>query len=252
MRILKYKKESKGKYKVFLENGVSISFYEEVILKYELLLKRELDEETLIEADMYNQECDVYYAALNNIQRRFRSINELKELLIRKEYPLEYIDKAISKLIKQGYLNDSSFVKSYVNNQMITTNKGPFKIEKELLEKKIDSDIVKHGLLQFTDEEQVERINKIITRLIRSNHSRGGIVLKQKIFTDLKKLGYDISIINEVLSNFDFKVDSEIAKREYDKLYRKYSRKYSGYELANIIREKLYLKGLKYEEEWEE
>ena len=43
--------------------------------------------------------------------------------------------------------------------------------------------------------------------------------------------------------------DKRIAKKEYDKLYKKYSTKYEGYQLDKIIREKLYLKGLEYEEE---
>ena len=41
MKILKYKKGSKGKYKVYLDNGLELQLYEDVILKYELLLKKE-------------------------------------------------------------------------------------------------------------------------------------------------------------------------------------------------------------------
>ena len=62
-------------------------------------------------------------------------------------------------------------------------------------------------------------------------------------------LGYDISLINSEISNYSFENDKELAKKEYDKLYRKYSKKYSGKELELKIKEKLYLKGLKYEEE---
>ena len=207
-----------------------------------------MDEITLIEADLYNQECDVYYVALNSIQHRFRSVYDLKMLLIKKEYPIDLIDRAIAKLISQGYLDDRSFTRSYINSQMITTNKGPFKIEKELLQKKVDSNIIKSEITQFTDDEQCIRIHKIINKLMKNNHSRGGNVLKQKIFNDLKLLGYDITLIQSCLSDYSFESNSLIAKREYDKLYRKYSRKYSGQELVNKIREKMYLKGLKYEE----
>ena len=41
--------------------------------------------------------------------------------------------------------------------------------------------------------------------------------------------------------------DNPGIKSEYEKLYAKYSRKYSGVELSRKIKEKLYLKGLKYE-----
>ena len=62
--------------------------------------------------------------------------------------------------------------------------------------------------------------------------------------------GYSGKLIDKVLSSFDFSNDSELAKKEYDKLYRKLSRKYSGSELKQKIREKMYMKGLKYEEDY--
>lgn len=249
MKIIKYKKMSKGRYKIYLDNDKDIVLYEDVILKYNLLLKKEIDEELLIEIDKYNQECDVYYIALASINNRFKSTYELKQSLLRKEYPIDLVDKAIEKLLKQGYLNDRMFARSYINNQIITTNKGPYKITKELNEKKIDSEIINEEIQIFTEEEQITKIKKLIEKGIKTNHSRGGIVLKQKIYNDLKLNGYDISMINRIISNYSFENDQDIAKKEYEKLYRKYSRKYSDSELENKIREKLYQKGLKYDKE---
>ncbi len=249
MKIVKYKKGTKGRYKILLDNDNEIILYEDVILKYNLLLKKEIDEDTLIEIDKYNQECDVYYTALNSINNRFKSTYELKQSLLKKEYPEDLVNKAITKLLDQGYLNDRMFAKSYINNQIITTNKGPYKIAKELNEKKIDSEIINEEIELFTEEEQISRINKLIEKGIKTNRNRGGVVLKQKIYNDLKLNGYDISMINSVISNYTFENNEDIAKKEYEKLYRKYSRKYTGSELESIIRDKLYQKGLKYDKE---
>ena len=249
MKVIKYKKLANSRYKVYLDDNHELLLYEDVILKYNLLIRKDIDEKLIIEMDKYNQECDVYYVALNSIKNRFRSIYELRGILLKKEYPIDLIDKAISKLLEQGYLNDRSYCKSFINNQMITTNNGPYKIIRELNEKKIDSNIIDEEILVFNEEEQIPRIKKLIDKGIKSNHSRGGIVLKQKIYNDLKNLGYDISLINSVISSYDFGNDVDIAKKEYDKLYKKYSRKYSGDELKYKIREKMYLKGLVYEED---
>lgn len=249
MKVIKYKKMANSRYKVYLDDSHELLLYEDVILKYNLLIRKDIDEKLIIEMDKYNQEIDVYYVALNSIKNRFRSVYELKGILLKKEYPIDLIDKAISKLLEQGYLNDRSYCKSFINNQMITTNNGPFKIIRELNEKKVSEDIISEEIEVFNSDEQIPRIKKIIEKGIRSNHSRGGVVLKQKIYNDLKNLGYDISLINSVISSYDFGNDLDIAKKEYDKLYRKYSRKYSGDELKYKIREKMYLKGLVYEEE---
>lgn len=248
MKIIKYKKGAKGLYKVDLEDGTVLSLYEEVILKYNLLLSKEVDDSIKDEMFDYNLECEVYYVALNNIKARAKSISDLRNYLLNKEYPSNLIDKAIDKLVNQGYLNDRSYAKSFINSQMVTSSYGPLKIEKELLEKKIDHKIIEEELEVFTEEEQLNKIDKIISKMIRSNHTRGGVVLKQKIFNDLKNYGYDVSVVNKIIDDYDFNDgEDNIAKKEYDKLYTKYSRKYSGAELQRKIKEKLYLKGLKYD-----
>ena len=74
------------------------------------------------------------------------------------------------------------------------------------------------------------------------------MVLKNKIVNDLINNGYSYDIIQKVINNYEFGNDSLLAKKEYDKLYKKLSRKYSGSELAYKIKEKLYQKGLSYED----
>ena len=247
MKIIKYKKGSKGIYKVELSNGIVLALYEDTILKFNLLLSKEILEKDLDKIKLYDLECEVYYVALESIKTRFRSEFELKKLLERKEYPDEYINKALQRLKKEGYLNDREFARSYINNQMITTNHGPNRIERDLFDKKIDSNIISDELVLFTEGEQVNRINKLITKKINSNHNKGGNVLKQKIANDLNLLGYDSFIVNRILNNYDFSIDYELAEREYNKLYKKLSKKYSGKELELRIKQGLYLKGLKYE-----
>lgn len=246
MRIIKYKKGSKGLYKVELDDGRVLSLYEDVILKFDLLLKKEIMDSDLDSINKYNLECDVYYVALNNIKGRFKSEFELRNVLKKKEYPDEYIELAINKLIKQGYLNDRLFARSYINNQMLTTSRGPLRIQRDLLDKKIDYNVINEELSVFSEEEQMMKIKKIISKKIQSNHSRGGYVLKQKIVNDVKLLGYDSLVISRVISEFDFSSnDEDIAKKEYNKLYKRLSHRYSGDELERKIREKLYQKGLK-------
>lgn len=248
MKILKYKKKRNGQYELQLESGEELILYEEVILKFELLLKKKIEQSEKEKVLLCNQEYDVYYVALKALKNRFRSVKDLKELLLKKEYPVEYVEKAIDKLLKQGYLNDQSFAKAYINNQMITSSKGPRKFEKELLDKGVQSDIIFKELEVFTKEEQISKIKKIATRLIKSNRSRGGAVLRRKITHDIQMAGYDVSLINSVLSTMEFGDTKDIAKKEYDKLYRRLSRKYSGRELDYKIKEKLYQKGLYYED----
>lgn len=244
MKIIKYKKGSNGKYKVFLDDGRELSLYEETILKYELLLKKEVNDSDLFDINNYNLQYDVYYIALRSFKSRFRSENDLRNILIKKEYPIDLIEKAIDKLKSQGYLNDELYCKSYINNQIITSSKGPNKIKMELLNSGISSDIIENNINIFEKDSQVAKIKKITEKMLKSNRNKGGSVLRKKISTYLCNLGYNNGLVYEVLSDYDFSNSKEDYEKEYNKLYVKYSRKYSGIDLENKIKEKLYYKGL--------
>jgi hypothetical protein len=75
-----------------------------------------------------------------------------------------------------------------------------------------------------------------------------GIILKNKITSSIINLGYYTSIIKEEISKYDFKVDKESYQREYNKIYKSLSRKYEGNELEYKIKQKLYQKGMYYED----
>ena len=131
----------------------------------------------------------------------------------------------------------------------MTSSHGPIRIKNDLYQKKVPSSIIEEEIQVFDLELQEEKIRKLIERMMKSNHTRGGVVLKQKIVDDLKTQGYEYEVISPIISTYHFENDKELAKKEYDKLYRKYSQKYEGYELKSKIREKLFQKGLSYEEE---
>lgn len=249
MKIVKYKKSTKGRYIVYFDNDVEKYIYEEVILKYDLLLKKNIDDKLFVLINDYNRECEVYYTALDLIKNRARSIYDLKCVLLNKFDDTNLIELAIGKLIKQGYLNDSNYAKSYIYTQMVTTNKGPLKIENELSNKRIDSDIIANELKVYSNSSQISKIKKIVDKSIKSNHSKGGSVLKRKIVNNLLNLGYDYSLIQNVVNEYSFVNNDVIAKKEYEKLYKRYSKKYDGVELERILKEKMYLKGLTYEKE---
>ncbi len=248
LKILKYKKLSNGKYKITFDNDEDLELYEEVILKYELLLKREISSSIINDIEKLNNEYEVYYFSLKSLKSRYKSSYELKKILLAQSYDINIVDKVISKLEKQGYLNDRSFTKGYINNQIITSSKGPNRIIKDLSMKGVPLEVISSEIEVFNEEIQLEKINKIIKISLKSNRNKGGNVLKNKIVNNLINTGYSYEIISKVINNYDFNDTFDIAKKEYDKLYNKLSKKYSGSELDYKIKEKLYQKGLNYEE----
>lgn len=248
LKIVNYKKLKNGMYTIKLEDSREITLYQEVILEYELLLDKNIDNDKLVKINLLNKKWEVYYTALKILKSRFRSRKELFDLLIKKDFPSDLVSDSLDKLEKQGYINDLSFAKSYMNNQVLTTNRGPNRISNDLLGKGVSVEIIEEVILEYDINLQREKIIKLVDKYLKSNRSRSGNVLKMKIINDLLKLGYDRSTILGVVDNMSFEMGDNFIKAEYEKLYRKYSRKYSGKELEYKIRQKLYQKGIVYED----
>ena len=248
MNIKGYKKIKNNKYKVILDNNIELTLYEDVILNYELLIKKSINERQLDDIKKSNNYYDCYYYAIKSINNHGRSIYDMRLLLEKNEDYIDNIDDVIDLLIKQKYLDDNRFSSSFINDKMISTNWGPYKIKNELIKHRVDESIIDENLEVFTSEEELTRIRKIVDKLIKSNNTSGGSVLKNKIRNYVINLGYSIDLVDDVLSGISIKVDKDMVKKEYDKLYKKYSKKYKDKELDYIIKQKLYQKGLYYEE----
>ena len=147
MKITKYKKSTNGRYIVSLEDDSKLSLYEETILEFNLLLTKNIDD--IEEISKFNMQYEAYYLALKSINSRFKSEDEVRKMLKNKEYDSEIIEFVIDRLIKQGYLNDQLFAKLYINNQIVTTNRGPLRIKKDLLDKGVSNSIIDEELDSF-------------------------------------------------------------------------------------------------------
>lgn len=243
MKIKSYKKLKNGKYQLVLDNLERLEVYEDVILKLELLIKKDITKDIRKKINIENEKYDCYYTALKYLKVRVRSQKEIYEYLLKKDFSNENIISTIEILNKQGYINDYNFAKSFLNNKLITTSNGPYKIKNDLKEKGISSDIIEDILNDYTFDIQKEKISKQINRMVKSNRNRGNNLLKKKMFNDLIKQGFKRSIVADLLQELQLEDDKELLEKEYNKLYNKLSKKYQGDELEYYIRQKLYQKG---------
>ena len=243
MKIEKFKKRPNGLYTIYLDNFNSYDIYEEIILKYELLITKTIKEEELNKIIKDNKNYESYYDALKTLKRTIKTKEEIRKRLTEKKYSKENISFAINTLEKQGYLNDKNYANSYVHNAIITTNKGPKKIALELDKKGVELHDYNEALNEFSKDLEKEKIEKLISKKIKSNHNKSSRALKQKIELDLINNGFSKDLIKEVLNNTLIEENNEIAKKEYQKYYNKLSKKYSGKELEYKLKQKMYSLG---------
>ena len=98
MKIKKYIKVGSNKYKVILSDDTSLVLYEDVILKFNLLLEKEIKDLNLVLS--YNEKFSLYDKVLGYISKRTRCEKEIRNYLSKHTSNQDDIDNIINKLYK--------------------------------------------------------------------------------------------------------------------------------------------------------
>ena len=130
---------------------------------------------------------------------------------------------------------------------MVLTMDGPNKIASDLRKNEIDNQVIEQALSVFNEEIEREKIQNYIQKQLRMNKRKSSTALKQKMKSDLERLGYHAFLYQSEISKITVD-DADLYQAEYQKLYQKLSKKYQGKELEWRIKQKLYQKGFRQEE----
>ena len=242
MEIVKFKKGKKNIYELELDNGLKFKLYDDVIVKFNLIVNKRLDDKKFEEVVEYNDSLGAYYESLKKLNSKMRSELELRKFLENK-YSSSIINDTINRLKKDGYLNRELYIKSYINDAFRFTNDGPDKIRNNL--KKLgfkDNEIDPYLELDFK-----EKIIRLIDKKVKSNNKYSNYMLKQHLSNYLISNGYSKEMFNDYLDSIKVN-DKDILQKEVRLLLKKYSNKYDNNDLKYFVRDKLYKKGYNSEE----
>ena len=202
MKIEKYEKIGQSKYRLYLDNGEVIDTYDEVILKNDLLLKKELDT-YLYQKIITDSSIQEYYnASIKYISVRLRSTKEINDYLKRKNVSDEDIDYIIEKLTKEKFLDDSHFCECFIKDKLKFTTMGDYKIIYELKKHNISSNIIESKLYLIDEDVLTEKIDKIIVKQIKSNKKLDNKKLRNKLYNHLLNAGYSSNLVIERLNTY--------------------------------------------------
>ena len=230
-----------NKYKVLFDD-IEVKLYDDVIIKYQLLRKKEITDEEFQEITEYNDRLEAYYKALKYISNKLRTEKEVFNYLD-KVYSKSVIRETIERLKQDGYLNKEVYLKSYLADQINLSNNGPEKIKKDLVKLGFTDEEFRERIDDIKDEVWLNKIEYIVKKKINTNHSYGTYKLREKILYDLCNMGYYKWMVEEIINGLDLSTDSKIIEKEYRKIYNKLSKKYEGNELTYQVKIKLLQKG---------
>lgn len=239
MKIEHIKKKGKNKYEILLENNQRINTYDTVILKYQIILKKELSEELLETIKEETKQAQVLEKTLQYMNRKRRSEKEVRAYL--KEFDLDNEEEIINYLKGQGFFDVDSYIEAYIHDRFIFSNDGPNKIKKELLEQGFDESRVNDQIEQIDAFEIKQKLSKLIIKKMNTNHKYSEGYWKQKVLYHLVQLGYHKCLVEEILEGLSINHES-ILENDARKLFQRYQGKKPPLELRLFLKQKLYQK----------
>lgn len=240
MKIKKFKKVQGNRYQVTFDDQIVILF-DEIILKYNLLTSDDITEKKLKEIIADNEQARAYYLAVKYIDIRLRTSTEVKRYLQKNGFDSNLISQTLNRLNVEGYFNNHLYISSYINDQKNLSPNGPFKILSNLVKLGFEEiEILKY--LDFSDENWILKIEKIINKKINSIHNKSKLFIQQKLLNDLIFLGYDKEMISGLLEKTEIN-DQDNFIRSANKTYNQLIKKYDENKLGYYFRQKMAAQG---------
>jgi regulatory protein len=138
----------------------------------------------------------IYQRALLILSHRDHSVEELRQKLMKRDFPGAAIEAVLSKLRRDRLLDDSMFSKAFVRGRVRNKPMGRMGLVRELLKRGVSEDIVQDAIGKVLDEEEVDE-EEIARKLAEKKH-RGGV---KNIGDMLRRRGFAGDIIRKILED---------------------------------------------------
>lgn len=244
MKITKIEKK-KRLYLLELDENESLYITEDTIVRFMLtkgmtISERELNDIRQFAQFSYGKNLALYYISFKQ-----RTEKEVRDYLFKHEIEASIIPQVLANLKEDKWINDKQFVISIAEQNLSSGDKGVFVIKQKLIQKGISSATIDSVLAGYDFTEVAERVAQ--KRLRQYDGKIAFKALKDKLSQSLTNKGFSYQEAKMAIDSLDLEKDEETEKeliyQELDKQYRKYSRKYDGYDLRQRLTQALARKG---------
>lgn len=246
LKVEKIKKMASGKYQVILEDQEKLVTYDDVLLKNSLLTQKEISMDLLKQVRIDTAYYDIYHKCVKRISTRLRSEKEMRQYLEQFSLSEKEENEIISKLKEIHFIDDRAYAKAYFSDRFYLSKDGPYKIKKDLLSHDIEESFIEEAEKNISQEQILEKLTRYLKKKVEQNHKHSNYVLKQKLNQEFYLLGYDPSMIGELLDSL--LTENQTLEKAFSSIYQKLSKKYDGEELLRKVKQKLYQKGYSFHE----
>ena len=202
MRVLKVVKKGKNDVTIQLDDDKYLILKLEVFLKSGLKKGDEISEDRFSFLIKQNKLFYIKQKAFRLLGRRQHSSSELRRKLWNKDYEQKLIDEVIEDLSKNGYIDDTEFIRVFVAEKSKTKNWSRKRIKSELIKRGLDSKLIDKILSEQYSESDYDNASTVAKKKVEVLTKRNleKKELRTKLSTYLFSKGFDYEVIKDVVN----------------------------------------------------
>ena len=191
-----------GRFDVAVNGALVATLSLEAIERLQLSVGTSVDERLGAALDRETSIVATYDRALNMIALRARSAAELRRLLVRKAEMPEYVDVAVERLLRAGFLDDASFARQFARSKALGAGLSRRRVQQELARKGVPRDIAEAAISEVFSEEDVDEegtLERVARKKMKSLSGLDSTVQRRRLYSFLARRGYDSDDIARTL-----------------------------------------------------
>ncbi|HFI0468473.1 TPA: recombination regulator RecX [Streptococcus suis] len=248
MRITKIEKK-KRLYLLEVEGQEKTYITEDTIVRFMLSKDKDITEEEFQAVRDFAQFSYGKNLVLYFISFKQRTRKEVLDYLAKYEISGAPAQKIVANLEEDKWIDDKAYVETYIRQNGLSGDKGPAMLRQKLMMKGISKTLIDGGLQEADFSDLAD---KVAEKLLRKYQNKLPLrALQDKLIQGLIAKGFSYELAKQSMTQLALASDEEneadLISKELDKQYRKYSRKYEGYELKQRLMQALARKGFDFD-----
>ena len=186
----------KGRVNVFLDGEFAFGLRLDVARRSGLRPGESLSDSQIEELERADRFHQCHDASLRYLGYRPRSEGELRERLRRRGFGDEDIEGVITKLKRDGLVDDASFARFWSDNRAQFSPRGRFMLKTELRGKGVDPRIIEEVTGDIDEEEGAYRAARRKATVLREREYH---VFRRRLGDFLRRRGFGYEVINQTI-----------------------------------------------------
>jgi len=206
---LEVQKSNKERLNVYVNNEFFCGISLDDVIKYNIVVGRELTDEEMGTLLAATGENDLYIKALGYIVKSPRTEREITQYLYKKDASPETVGRVIARLKVMNYINDEAYAKMFTEQKSGKLGTGA--IRNKLYTRGINKELIEQSIEDLVEEEDQEELCKRVAEKYMRNKSRD-VKTTQKLYRHLASKGFDFELCQSTVDEFKKQQEMDIDK----------------------------------------